>query len=126
TARPFAVLGACLAAACGPSQTPPAVGPAPTAEPSQAPAGPFQNPGGMWMPEQLSQHAETLKKLGLRIDPLALTDPMAFPLGAVVWLGGCSASFVSPEGLIITNHHCATGALQFNSTPKKNLLKTGF
>jgi hypothetical protein len=44
------------------------------------------------------QHAETLKKLGLGYDPAALTDPTAFPLGAVVSLGGCSASFVSPDG----------------------------
>jgi hypothetical protein len=41
-------------------------------------------------------------------------------------LGGCTASFVSPDGLLATNHHCATGALQFNSTPQRNLLKDGF
>src|SRR5262249_27318489 len=39
---------------------------------------------------------------------------------------GCSASFVSPEGLVATNHHCATGALQHNSTPTQNLLKDGW
>jgi hypothetical protein len=33
-----------------------------------------------------------------------------------VSLGGCTASFVSPDGLIVTNHHCVTGQLQFNST----------
>ena len=74
----------------------------------------------------MALHAPALKKLGLAIDPQNLTDPMAAPLGAVVYLGGCSASFVSPDGLIVTNHHCATGALQFNSTPKKNLLELGF
>src|SRR5690606_17331667 len=39
--------------------------------------------------------------------------------------GGCSGSFVSPEGLIITNHHCATSALQYNSE-KEDLLHDGF
>jgi len=47
-------------------------------------------------------------------------------MGAVVSLGGCTASFVSPDGLIVTNHHCAAGALQFNSTPQRNLLLDGF
>src|SRR5690606_446044 len=45
---------------------------------------------------------------------------------AVVSLGGCTASFVSPEGLVATNHHCAYGAIQLNSTPDRNLLETGY
>jgi len=47
-------------------------------------------------------------------------------MGAVVSLGGCSASFVSPDGLIITNHHCVRSALQYNATPERDLLKDGF
>ena len=86
----------------------------------------FENPGGMWMPEQLPGQAATLKAVGLEIDPAALSQPTSEILGAVVSLGGCSAAFVSDEGLIITNHHCATGALQFNSTPKENLLVDGY
>ncbi len=45
---------------------------------------------------------------------------------AVVGLEGCSASFVSAGGLMLTNHHCAYGAIQRNSTDEKNLLETGF
>jgi len=86
----------------------------------------FENPGGMWMPGQMAQHADTLKKLGLGYDPGALIDPTAFPLGAVVSLGGCTASFVSPDGLLITNHHCVTRYLQHNSTPEQNLIKNGY
>src|SRR5690606_38597431 len=48
------------------------------------------------------------------------------PMAAVVSLGGCTASFVSPQGLVVTNHHCAMGAIQFNSTPEKNLIEDGF
>lgn len=78
------------------------------------------------MPHQVSAHAAKLKELGLAIDPAELTDPTSGVLSAVVSLGGCSASFISPEGLVATNHHCATGALQHNSSPNANLLKDGF
>src|SRR5438477_9022549 len=40
--------------------------------------------------------------------------------------GGCSASFVSGGGLILTNHHCIAGCAEQNSTAKNNILKTGF
>jgi len=47
-------------------------------------------------------------------------------MNAVISLGGCSASFVSPKGLVVTNHHCAYGSILHNSTPENNLLKDGF
>lgn len=78
------------------------------------------------MPTQIGAHAEALKHAGLELDPSVLTDPTSFPLGAIVSLGGCSASFVSNEGLIITNHHCVGRYLQSNSTPESNLLENGF
>ena len=81
---------------------------------------------GMWLPEQLPDVAERMRTLGLQLDPESLVDLHAHPLGAVVSLGGCSASFVSEHGLVVTNHHCAVGALQHNSTPELNLLDTGF
>jgi hypothetical protein len=92
-----------------------------------APAAPsFENPGGLFMPEQMPSQAETLARLGLKLDPALLADPLSPLLSSIVNLGGCSASFVSADGLIATNHHCATLALQFNSTPEQNLLKDGF
>ncbi len=86
----------------------------------------FENPGGMWTPEQVADQASTLRKLGVGIEPSAFGDPTTYPLGAVVFLGGCSASFVSAEGLIITNHHCAGGALQYNSKAGANLMRDGY
>jgi Peptidase S46 len=86
------------------------------------------NPGGMWMPMQMTlpQHVENFQKMGVAIDSKVLSNPLAAPLAAVISLGGCTASFVSPQGLIVTNHHCIQGALQFNSTPQSNLVENGF
>ncbi|MRW86942.1 S46 family peptidase [Pseudoduganella sp. FT26W] len=81
---------------------------------------------GMWMPQQLPQVAKELKAAGLKLDPASLTKLTEFPMGAIVSLGGCSASFVSPQGLVATNHHCVYGSVAHNSTPERNLLANGF
>ena len=81
---------------------------------------------GMWVPQQLPEISGPLKKAGLKLDPAQLADLTGDPLGAVVSLGGCTASFVSPQGLVVTNHHCAYGAIQLNSTPENNLMRDGF
>ncbi len=114
------LLPVALCLSCQPRMPPP--------QPAAATTAGFENPGGMWVPAQLNtpEHAEKLQQLGLAVDPTHLSDPLASPLGAVVHLGGCTASFVSPSGLIVTNHHCVTGSLQYNSTPEHNLLEDGF
>jgi hypothetical protein len=132
--RPAVLAALACVAGCG-------APPAPVAPPAAAPPAPartavplpkppvsqgYVDPGGMWMPGQMRMQARTLRKLGLAFDPAKLDDPLAYPLGAVVSLGGCSASFVSPDGLVITNHHCVTGALSYNSKPGQDLLKNGY
>jgi hypothetical protein len=64
---------------------------------------------------------------GLRISLGELWKPGEGGLAAaVVGFGeGCTGSFVSEEGLILSNHHCAYPAIQRNSTPEKNLLEEG-
>lgn len=81
---------------------------------------------GMWVPQQLPEIAGPLKKAGLKLNPQQLANLTGDPMGAVVSLGGCTASFVSQQGLVATNHHCAYGAIQLNSTPEKNLIRDGF
>src|SRR5574343_272894 len=81
---------------------------------------------GMWMPQQLPQVAKQLKAAGLKLDPATLTKLTEFPMCAIVSLGGCSASFVSPQGLVATNHHCVYGSVAHNSTPERDLLANGF
>lgn len=81
---------------------------------------------GMWMPQQLPQVAKQLKAAGLKLDPATLTKLTEFPMGAIVSLGGCSASFVSPQGLVVTNHHCVYNSIAVNSKPERDLLANGF
>jgi hypothetical protein len=81
---------------------------------------------GMWMPKQLPEISTKLKAAGLTLDPKTMTQLTEFPMNAIVSLGGCTASFVSPQGLVVTNHHCAYGSITYNSTVEKNLLRDGF
>ncbi len=82
--------------------------------------------GGMWMPQQMAAHEETLKKMGLTFPIAGISDPAQEPLSASVFLGGCSASFISPSGLIITNHHCVVGILNHMGKDGKDYQKNGF
>ncbi|MEC9109184.1 MAG: S46 family peptidase, partial [Pseudomonadota bacterium] len=81
---------------------------------------------GMFTPGQLPEIADDLRAMGLEVAPEKLADLTGFPMGAIVQLQGCSASFVSPEGLVVTNHHCARGSVQYNSTAENNYLEDGF
>ncbi|TXI89575.1 MAG: S46 family peptidase, partial [Burkholderiaceae bacterium] len=71
---------------------------------------------GQWQPYQLPQLKAELKKIGITIPAEKLADLSKHPMSAIVSTGSCSASFVSPEGLIVTNHHCAYDAIQRNSS----------
>ena len=81
---------------------------------------------GMWLPSQTASLADNLKAAGLELDPETLGDLQQPPLTAIVSLGGCSAAFLSPQGLVATNHHCVVGSLQYNSSPQADYLTNGF
>ena len=56
-----------------------------------------------------------------------VSDLFKHPMNAIVSLGGCSAAFVSDQGLIATNYHCIERSyLQFNSNAESDLFETGF
>ncbi len=81
---------------------------------------------GMWMPEQVAAIAPRLAVLGMELDPAQLADPFGAPLGAVAALGFCTASFISNDGLMLTNHHCAEGFLQYASDERRDYARDGF
>jgi len=81
---------------------------------------------GMWQPHQLPELESILKAKGLEIDVESISKLTEFPMNAVISLGGCTASFVSPKGLVVSNHHCVYGSVQYNSTPENNILENGF
>ncbi|WOH38037.1 S46 family peptidase [Thalassotalea fonticola] len=81
---------------------------------------------GMWQPHQLPSISKELTAAGLELNPTDLTNLTEFPMGAIVSLGGCTASFVSDQALVVSNHHCVYGSVQYNSTEENNLLKNGF
>lgn len=64
---------------------------------------------------------------GLEISPQEIFNPEGASLiDGIVKVNGCSGSFVSPEGLILTNHHCAFGAIQNASSTENDYLADGF
>ncbi|MDD8030700.1 MAG: S46 family peptidase [Acidobacteriota bacterium] len=80
---------------------------------------------GMWMPHQMKML--NLQELGLKMNPDDLYKKDGTGLmSAVVNLGGGTGEFVSPEGLILTNHHVAFGAIQRASSKKNDYITKGF
>jgi hypothetical protein len=68
-----------------------------------------------------------LEKAGMEIPVDEVYNPSGVSLiDALVKVGGCTGSFVSGEGLILTNHHCSFDAVQHASTTEKNYLEEGF
>src|SRR5580765_192154 len=77
---------------------------------------------GMWTTHTFPR-AEVQRKYGISIDDAWLQKLQR----SVVRLeSGCTGSFVSPDGLILTNHHCAESCLSENSTAARDLVAAGF
>jgi len=78
------------------------------------------------MPQQIPALADRLKALGFAGDAKSFADLTGFPLGAIVSLGGCSASFVSSEGLIVRTTTASRGRCSTTRRPERNLMVDGF
>ena len=82
---------------------------------------------GMWEPHQMPSLKNELRAAGFNKNVNSISDLFEFPMNAIVSIGGCSAAFVSPNGLIATNYHCVESSyLQYNSTNEDDLFATGF
>lgn len=68
-----------------------------------------------------------IQKAGLKITSQELYNPNGTSIiDAIVRVGGCTGSFLSNEGLIVTNHHCAFSFVQAISDVKNDYIKKGF
>lgn len=90
---------------------------------------PLRADEGMWMVNALSRAlVQKMEGKGLKLSAREIYAEDAVSLkDAIVSLDfGCSGSMVSPDGLLITNHHCAYGDVHALSTPGHNYLEDGF
>ncbi|MGB8657266.1 MAG: S46 family peptidase [Candidatus Zixiibacteriota bacterium] len=83
---------------------------------------------GMWLLDSIDQlPIDSLKAWGLKLNPAEIYNPKGAGIAdAVAKVNGSSGSFVSSQGLIITNHHVAFSAVQRQSTLEHNYLQEGF
>ncbi|HDR05342.1 MAG TPA: S46 family peptidase [Candidatus Marinimicrobia bacterium] len=80
---------------------------------------------GMFPMQQLS--TLPLQEAGLAIAPEEIfAADSARIIDGIVKVGGCSGAFISENGLILTNHHCAYSAIQNHSSAAGDLLTNGF
>jgi hypothetical protein len=84
---------------------------------------------GMWLLSTLKQLNEAdMQKMGFKLtaDDIYNINKASMKDGIVHFGGGCTGEIVSPEGLILTNHHCGLDYIQSLSSIEHDYLKNGF
>ncbi len=83
---------------------------------------------GQWLPTQVRNMDWSARQArGMEMTKDEFWHPeKGGVLSATVQINGCTASFVSQNGLLVTNHHCGFGAVSALSTPEENHLRDGF
>ncbi len=84
---------------------------------------------GMWIPMLLEQlNIKRMQDLGLKLsaEDIYSINKSSLKDAIVQFGGGCTAEIVSPQGLILTNHHCGLGAIQKQSSMEHDYLANGF
>ncbi|MBQ8674132.1 MAG: S46 family peptidase [Bacteroides sp.] len=85
---------------------------------------------GMWLLQLMKQQnsIDMMKKAGLKLEADEIYNPEGVSLKDAVGIfgGGCTGEIISPEGLILTNHHCGYSAIQQHSSVEHDYLKDGF
>lgn len=85
---------------------------------------------GMWLLQLMQQQnsIDMMKKQGLKLEANDLYNPNGTSLKDAVGIfgGGCTGEIISPEGLILTNHHCGYGSIQQHSSVEHDYLTDGF
>ncbi len=85
-----------------------------------------QQYGGMWIPTEVNE--KEMKEMGMKIDAKAIFDPNKPSIkdAVVQFNGGCTAEIISPQGLLLTNHHCGYSQIQSHSSLENDYLADGF
>jgi hypothetical protein len=89
----------------------------------------LQAQGGMWLPLHLEkQNEKEMRSLGLKLkaDDLYAPNRPSIKDAICQYSGGCTAEIISPQGLLLTNHHCAFSAIQRLSSLERNYVEDGF
>ena len=83
---------------------------------------------GMWLPSLISQRIADMQEKGFKLDAEDIYSINKASLkDAVVLFGrGCTGELISPEGLLLTNHHCGYAQIQQHSSVEHDYLKDGF
>ena len=83
---------------------------------------------GMWLPSLIGNRIADMQEKGFRLNAEDIYSINQASLkDAVVLFGrGCTGELVSPEGLLLTNHHCGYGQIQQHSSVEHDYLKDGF
>ncbi len=82
---------------------------------------------GMWLPMLINKNYDEMKKIGFRLSASDIYNVNQSSLkDAIVSMGFCTGEMISSDGLMLTNHHCGYGSIQYNSTVEHDYLTDGF
>lgn len=83
---------------------------------------------GMWIPALLQAVEGNMQDMGLKLtaEDIYSINRSSLKDAIVQFGGGCTASLISEEGLLLTNHHCGYGQIQSHSSLERDILKEGF
>jgi len=85
--------------------------------------------GGMWLPLNLEKvNEKEMKALGCKLDADEIYHAIKPSLKDAIcqFDGGCTGEMISPEGLLLTNHHCGFDAIQKLSSLEHNYIEDGY
>jgi hypothetical protein len=83
---------------------------------------------GMWLPMLIGKNIDQMHKMGFKLsaEDVYSVNQSSLKDAIVQFGGGCTAELISPEGLIITNHHCGFSSIQQHSSVERDYLTNGF
>ncbi|MBQ2247336.1 MAG: S46 family peptidase [Tidjanibacter sp.] len=83
---------------------------------------------GMWLPSLIGERIADMKAKGFELtaEDIYSVNQAALKDAIVLFGRGCTGELVSAEGLLLTNHHCGYGQIQYHSSVEHDYLTNGF